>query len=219
MKETLEGQKSIITLLDGTIITLNADSRLRVPKTFTKNKREVFLEGEAFFEVAHDSTSPFIVHSGKFDVTVLGTVFDVKAFPGENKYLVSLVKGKVKVSDNVTGPKRSETILKPDEQFSFNYETSKSNVENFDYLQATGWKDNILIFNNTPLKEVFVQLQRAYGVKFTLQYKKFENFKIKANFQNDSFWTIVKILKAVTGLEYKTAGDSNELKEIIFYKS
>jgi len=217
IKTTLPGQKSIITLLDGTSITLNSDSKLRFPKNFSGNTREVYLEGEAYFEVAHGPSSPFIVHSGNFDVTVLGTVFDVKAFPNENIYSVSLVNGKVNVTNAFL--EGGTFVLKPDEQFSFDKTTGKNKIGNFDNQQVTGWKDNILIFDNTKLSDVLVQLERAYGIGFKLENESYGNLKIKADFRNASFWTIVKVLKTAAELDYKTVSNNNkELQKIIFYK-
>ena len=97
-KATIAGQKSIITLYDGTTITLNAGSKLKYPKSFQGDTREVYLEGEAYFEVAHNPDKPFIVHSGKFTTIDLGTAFNIKAFSDENDFKVSLISGKVSVS-------------------------------------------------------------------------------------------------------------------------
>ena len=218
-KVTEAGQKSIITLIDGTEVTLNADSKLRFQANFQGKTREVYLEGEAYFEVVHDSTMPFIVHSGNFNVTVLGTEFDVKAFPGENNYSVSLVKGKAKVTSEKEKTNLKEVILHPDQQYEYNNATGQAKVGNFNELQVTGWKENILIFDNASLGEAFIQLERAYGVKFNLEDKSLSNIKIKANFKNASFWTIVKVIQSATNLDYRTvSGDNKELKEIMFYK-
>lgn len=218
-KVTQLGQKSIITLLDGTTITLNANSKLRFPANFNSKMREVYLEGEAYFEVAHDSTSPFIVHTGNFRVTVLGTVFDVKDFPDENNYSVSLVKGKVKVTKDKAKRKSYNVILQPNQQFSYNKITGVDKIKNFDYQEVAGWKKNILVFNNTPLKEVFVQLGREYGLNFKLNDKSLSDIKINANFKNEPFWIIVNVIQSATDLAFKTvSNERNELKEIIFFK-
>ncbi len=217
-KTTHPGQKSIITLLDGTTITLNADSKLKFPRNFKDDTRNVYLEGEAYFEVAHDTSKPFIVHTSNFDIKVVGTVFDVKAFPNESINTISLVTGKVKVTIGHRGSKNGDIILKPDQQFNYNFKSKKDYITGFDLQQVTGWKDNVLVFNNTSLAEVFVQLRRAYGIEFILEDKASSNIKIKANFKNDSFWTVVRIISAVTGLEYRSVGQANELRKIIFYK-
>ncbi|MHB1686198.1 MAG: FecR family protein [Ignavibacteriaceae bacterium] len=217
-KVTDLGHKSIITLNDGTKITLNADSKLKFPTKFESKKREVYLEGEAYFEVAHDSIKPFIVHSGKFSTTVLGTKFDVKAFPNENDFTVSLVKGKVRVSKTDSRLSNNEIILTPDQQFIYDKTTGTEKIDHFDYLQTVGWKDNILIFDNIPLEKALVQLDRYFGVKFELADNSYGSLKIKGNFKNESFWTIVKVIKYATGLAYKTISKGNKIQEINFYK-
>jgi len=218
-KKTEAGQKSIITLLDGSTVTLNANSKLRTPKNFYEKTRDVYLEGEAYFDVVHDSTMPFIVHVHNFDVTVLGTEFDVKTFPNENSCSVSLIKGKAKVTSENLKTNLKEVILYPDQRYTYNNTTGQGKVGSFNYLQVTGWKDNILVFDNTSLGEVFIQLERAYGIKFRLEDKSFSAIKIKANFKNASFWTIVKVIHSATNLDYKTVSNyENGLKEIIFYK-
>jgi ferric-dicitrate binding protein FerR (iron transport regulator) len=219
-KVTKPGEKSRITLFDGTSITLNADSKFKFPNNFNSETREVYLEGEAYFEVAENPSKPFIVHTGNFTITVLGTVFNVKSFPRENSHYVSLINGSVRVINDKQELKSEEIILKPDQQFSYDKITGKNKINSFNLMQVTGWKVGVQIFNDTPLHEVLVQLQREYGVGFRLEDKASGELKITANYERASFWTIVKSLKALTGLEYRTVGDDkkNELKEIIFFR-
>jgi ferric-dicitrate binding protein FerR (iron transport regulator) len=89
------GQKGQVVLADGTKISLNSGSKLRYPSNFNGTSREVFLEGEAYFDVAHNEEKPFLVHSGKLTVKVLGTVFNLKAYSGENKIETTLISGSV----------------------------------------------------------------------------------------------------------------------------
>lgn len=213
-KITRPGEISTLTFLDGTKIILNADSKLKYPSVFQNNLREVFLEGEAYFEVAHTDNIPFIVHSEDLSTTVLGTKFNVKAFPEEKDIFVSLVEGKVKVSIAHNG----ETLLNPEEQLSFNKASRTEEVSGFNLLQVVGWKDNILIFDDVTLEKALVVLERLYDVKFELADTSFGKMTIKANFENASFWTIVKVIKSLTALEYKTEIKNSELQKIIFYK-
>ena len=213
-KTTSLGQKSILTMLDGTKIILNAESSLKYPKHFDKNKREVFLKGEAYFEVTHDSERPFIVTSDNISTTVLGTKFNIKSFPEDKEIAVSLVEGSVKINSESS----EEIFLTPSQQLLYDKTTGREEVGQFDVLQVTGWKDNILIFNNVSLEKAFAELERSFGVEFQLQDDSLKNTKIKANFKNESFWTIVKVIKSATGLKYKTIAKEGELQRIIFYK-
>ncbi|MGD1043944.1 MAG: FecR domain-containing protein [Bacteroidota bacterium] len=219
-KKTVMGEKVILTLLDGTKVTLNADSKLKYPVRFGEESREVSLQGEAYFEAAHDDTKPFIVHSGGVTTTDLGTKFNVKAFPDENNVTVSLEDGKVKVRAGTTETQKNtrEILLAPTQQFVFDKENEISTVETFDLQKAIGWKDNILIFDNEPLSKVLVPLERYFGVKFEIANPALANRIVKANFKNESFWTVVTVMEKATGLTYKTDKDNNEIKKIVFYE-
>lgn len=215
-KSTEMGEKSIVTLLDGTTITLNADSKLKYPRKFEDRSREIYLEGEAYFEVAHDTAHPFIVHASNISTTVLGTHFNVSAFEGEKEITVSLVEGSVKVSADKN--RKGEVILSPKQQLVFDREDETSKVEIFNSQSAIGWKDNIFVFNDERLEKIFVQLERTYGVRFELADKSFKNKKIKANFKSESLWTVVEVIKHATGLSAKSVQENNDVKKIVFYK-
>ena len=176
------------------------------------------MEGEAYFEVTHDVIKPFIVHSGNISTTDLGTKFDVSAFPNEETIIVSLEEGKVEVSTNKSGTQKEDIILSPSQQLIYNKEKAISKIEQFDLEKTIGWKDNILVFDNEPLSKVLIPLERYFGVKFEIADQSLANRTIKANFKNNSFWTVTEVLKKATGLTYKTIQENNELKKIIFYE-
>jgi ferric-dicitrate binding protein FerR (iron transport regulator) len=217
-KRTVMGEKIIVTMIDGTKITLNADSKLKYPVHFGEESREVYLEGEAYFEVTHDANKPFIVHTGDVSTTDLGTKFNVCAFPNEESIIVSLEEGKVEVSKNESGAKNGNLILAPTQQWIYNKEEETNKIEQFDFQKAIGWKDNILVFDNEPLSNVLMPLERYFGVKFEIADQSLANRTIKANFRNESFWTVVKVLEKATGLTYKTMKENNELKRVVFYE-
>ncbi|NJD21706.1 MAG: DUF4974 domain-containing protein [Melioribacter sp.] len=217
-KTTKMGEKWIVSLSDGSRIILNADSKLKYPEHFTNSSREVFLEGEAYFEIHHDTTNPFIVHSGNLSTKVLGTKFNVSAFPNEKEISVSLVEGKVEVAKKEADSEERIVILKPRQQLVYNKVKEISTFDQFDEQTAVGWKDNKLVFRKEPFASVLVKLERTYGVKFELQDKSFSSQKITANFQNESLWTVSESLKKLTGLQYKTVKENNVTKKIVFYK-
>ena len=217
-KKTVMGEKSIVTLLDGTRITLNAGSKLKYPVRFGEDSREVILEGEAYFEVAHNANKPFIVHSGNISTKDLGTKFDVCAFPNEATIAVSLEEGAVEVSAAASGARSREIVLSPAQQFVYNRENETSTIDSFDFQKTIGWKDNILVFDNEPLSKILLPLERYFGVKFEIAEPAFTNRTIKANFKNESLWTVVKVLEKATGLTAKTTKENNEIKEVVFYE-
>ncbi len=216
-KVTQLGEKSILTFLDGTKITLNAGSKLKYPSDSDSKVREVYLEGEAYFDVAKDLTRPFVVHSRNISTTVLGTSFDVYAYPEENEIKISLVEGNVKVSKTINKKNEDLIVLNPEQQLIYSIDEGISRVKKFDEQEAAGWKDNVLKFNNEPLQKALVKLERFYGVKFELAKKSAANVKITANFKGDSFHTVAEVIKKLTGLKYKTTTGNNVIKKITFY--
>jgi transmembrane sensor len=214
---TASGEKIMLTLSDNTKIILNADSKLKYPSGFSDKQREVYLEGEAYFEVQHDTSKPFIIHTQNISTTVLGTKFNISAFPEEKGIAVSLVEGKVNVTMGENGSPENAVELLPKQQLVFNKQKKNSIVGEFDYQKTICWKDKNFIFDGETLLTVFSKLERAYGVKFELADKSFSSRKIKINFQNASLWTINESLKKLTGLSYKTITENNEIKKVIFY--
>jgi ferric-dicitrate binding protein FerR (iron transport regulator) len=217
-KKTVMGEKSIVTLLDGTKITLNADSKLKYSSHFGEETREVSLEGEAYFEVARDESKPFVVQSGKVSTTDLGTKFDVSAFPQEETIIIALEEGKVEVSMTRSGAGGGDIVLSPTQQLIYNKKKETSSIEPCDLQKAIGWKDNVLIFDNEPLSKVLIRLERYFGVTFEIADQSLAARTVKANFKNESFWTVAEVLEKATGLTYKTVQENNQLKKIVFYE-
>ncbi|MBA4320702.1 MAG: hypothetical protein C0412_20095 [Flavobacterium sp.] len=217
-KVTVAGQKYLVELGDNSKITLNAGSKIKYPHKFIGSSREVFLEGEAYFEIARDVSHPFIVHSGKLATTVLGTKFNVSAFPAEKNIIVSLIEGSVKVSKESSEAVEGIALLQPKQQLFYNKGESISSFHNFESQEVIGWKDNVLIFKKELFSNVLVKLERNFGIKFEVADKSFNNKKITANFQNESFWTVSETIKKLTGLNYKAVKENNRITKIVFYK-
>lgn len=133
---TPKGSKAFVELPDGTKVWLNAESKLRYPEKFSKNERNVYLEGEGYFDVATDKQRPFIVRTSKINVRALGTAFNVKSYPGEDIIQTTLVNGLVEIEKQETGKDKPSaksadnhiTFLKPNQQATFFKSTSKIDV-------------------------------------------------------------------------------------------
>jgi transmembrane sensor len=138
------GQKLTFKLPDGTIVTLNSESEINYTDGFGDNVRFVNLKGEAYFNVAHNEEKPFIVKTGDIATEVLGTSFNVHAFPDENTMTVAVVEGKVKVI--MENEYASHIILEPREKLTINRSTYHSIKTGFDHTAEVGWKDGILFF-------------------------------------------------------------------------
>lgn len=215
---TQMGQKLILSLPDGSDITMNGDSKLKYPEQFKYNLREVYLEGEAFFQIVHDPQKPFIVHFSNITTTVLGTKFNVNAFKNSEEISVSLVEGKVIVTNKEKNGIKGNVLLAPKQKLVYNFKDDLSKINEFDYLQEVGWKDNILVFKDEPLDMIFARLERAYGIKFVLQSKSYQNIKLTTKFENSTINTVNEVIKKLTGLEYKNVIEQNVITKVIFYK-
>lgn len=155
------GQTKVLLLSDGTQVRLNAGSSLFYPQRFSRlfSRRDVYLDGEAHFDVAKNRSQPFVVHVGNLKVKVLGTHFNVKAYPAEELVTTTLEQGRVKVY----GDKIAMTLL-PDEQAVYNRISGKMTKRSVDSGNYNQWMDGKLLFDQAPLKAIIADLQRRYNV-------------------------------------------------------
>lgn len=217
-KTTTKGQKSTFALSDGTIVKLNAASKIEFPSKFDPDKREVHLEGEAFFEVTRDEARPFTVYSGDIETTVLGTSFNVEAYPEQDEIKVALVSGKVEVKstlDNKSGADigtDNSTILKPNEMATFLKGQNKINKKRFELEEITGWKDGVLVLKNANLAQIREKLENWYGVGIAYTNSRFEEGDITANYYNEPLENVLKSLGYTLRFEYSIKGKEVEIK-------
>jgi transmembrane sensor len=170
MKNTSASDKNI-TLEDGSIVTLEANSSLSYPEHFGDVTREVYLKGEAFFSVKKNPNKPFIVHAGEVTTEVLGTSFRVKSYEDKRTIEVAVVTGRVSVFKNSTEKKRNGLILTPNQQIVFNRETKEivpSIVENPQVIVSSP-TINLMIFEEETLDKVLSKLTKAYGIEIFVE--------------------------------------------------
>lgn len=194
---TDRGQKLKIELLDGTQVTLNANTKLEFPEQFAGGTREVYLTGEAYFQVAHDAAHPFIVHTSVANTLVLGTSFNVR-LTSDNRAEITLVEGKVDVGG---------VILKPHQQAiarsgGVPVEVREVNVEAF-----VDWKDNILRFDNMPLGDAVAVLQDWYGVDITLENPALAACTINATYRKETLKNVLTSISYMLKLTYQQDGN------------
>lgn len=197
IKQTAKGEKLAFTLRDGTMIQLNAESTLKYKPS---SDREVFLEGEAFFDVARDTLHPFIIYTRSITTTVLGTSFNIKAFTNEDDIAVSVVSGKVKVEQQDTTQKKT-LHLTPGEQAVYNHQDTAFTKKKFEYQEAISWKDGRLYFKNARFAEVITTLERWYGVEIDVQRKNIEN-GFSGSYTNRSLESVLEGMSFVLEFEY-----------------
>ncbi|WP_020530104.1 FecR family protein [Flexithrix dorotheae] len=208
-KSVPKGMRATYSMPDGSKIKVNSNSKIRFREDFAQNDvREVFLEGEAFFEVAKNPEKPFVVITNNIRTKVLGTVFNVRAYEGEHDIYVSLVEGSVAVYNKEQNNKAVPVLLTPSDQFIFNKTNSTGNIKSkTDLTSFISWKDNILIFNNEPLGKITEVLENWYGVEIIFQNHQLKNCLIKASFQNEPLNNVLEVLKYATSLHYSTNED------------
>ncbi|WP_184550453.1 FecR family protein [Mucilaginibacter sp. FT3.2] len=192
------GQQKKITLADGTQIILNCGSTLTYAAKFNNTKREVYLDGEAFFNVKHDASRPFLVHTGRLNVQVLGTSFNVRAYRADAKALVSVASGKV----GVNGSKPSGTyMLLPGDRLSYNRdnEFKQDKIKLEDIL---AWQKGILVFHLETIQEIAPVLARYYGIAITLNPHLYANKEVTASFTQKTLPQVLEILSQTAGFKY-----------------
>ena len=172
------GKTSEILLPDGTNVILNAGSRLVFPDKFSGKSREVFLSGEAFFDVRHDSNHPFVVQVNDLKITDLGTQFNVSAYQSDTRVETVLAEGKVTISRNNSGIFDQDTELIPGQMASYNKQTLQTEIQVVDVTDYTLWTDGIIKFESMELSRIVKKLERFYNIRFQFIDLQLETLRI-----------------------------------------
>lgn len=206
--ENPKGKKSRFTLPDGSRVDLNYESSLKFPEEFIGGVRMVELTGEAFFDVQHNDSLPFIVVTGEIETIVLGTTFNIRSKMDSQETEISLVTGKVKVkySGGAEGGKLVD--LSPGEQLSYHRSAGTSEKRTFDIQRVTAWKDGIIIFEDAGFEDFIGELEKWYGVNFQVHGTIPQNWKINGRYKNEKLGDILSGLSFVYGLEYRIQGNN-----------
>ncbi len=205
--EVPRGAKRLLVLPDSTRVWINSECTLKYPEHFVGKTRTVYLVGEAYFEVTKDAAHPFIVSTPEMNVKVLGTGFDVSAYPAK-QISVTLVHGRILAYHvNASGNVESEVILSPGERSIFETKKNVFTVEKVDARFYTSWKDGRLIFKDTPLSEVMQRINRWYNVDMVANDKTIEQFNYTVDFDNDSLPAVLTLLKEMTPIRFTVSGN------------
>jgi transmembrane sensor len=211
-----------LVLADGTKVTLNAGSTFTYPDNFDKATRDVSLAGEGFFEVTKNPKHPFLVHTSKLTVRVLGTVFNVKAYNNDKTVETTLLKGKVQVQ--LTNSPEKTIILVPNEKLTVVNQPIKAWAANnpkqgkIEYqvaalpdvkpeeVKETAWLDNRILFTNDPFEEVAKQIERKYNVQVVFESADLKNEQISGLLDKESLQTAMQIMAQTTPFKYRFEG-------------
>ncbi|MDX9883545.1 MAG: DUF4974 domain-containing protein [Prolixibacteraceae bacterium] len=202
--------RTAFDLPDGSKIWLNAGSSISFPLHFTGKQRLVQLNGQAYFDVKKDR-KPFLIETDKFTIEVLGTAFDVSAYQGE-KASVTLVHGKVSIG-TVTGNK---TILGPGQQALIDAGNGQISKRDVDPNLFVSWKDDLLLFNDEPLDEVVLKLERWYNLDIVIEDESIRKIHVTGTFRYESINEILQLMEITDSIQY--AYNKNERKIILKHK-
>ena len=200
-------QKKQVVLADGSIIRVNSFSQIKYPKVFNRKAREVYLSGEAYFDIKHDATRPFIIHTGKVVTTVLGTAFNIKEDNQLHTIVVTVTRGKVSVANG----KQQLGVITPNQQISFDVVSNKVMQAAVDTKQIIAWEGDIH-FDDIAFADAAAQLQDRFKVKIS-----FTNEKVKAcrftgtALKADKLDDILKVICALNNATYQTKPDGSIL--------
>ena len=207
------GQKSRINLPDGSTAWLNAGSKLSYSNDFNNEARKIYLEGEAYFEVAKNPNIPFEVYTDDLVITALGTSFNVNAFGNKQFEKISLNTGKVKIEClNTTNIRCAPSYLLPGDLAVFSNQSSSISISEFNELDPFGWKDGRIVFHHASFNEVIEVLSRWYNVEFKVVGSLKQEWNYSTTFENEVLENVLKSLKFSEKIEYHMNGSLIEFK-------
>jgi len=185
-----------LLLPDGSTIVLKAGSTVKYPDRFTGSTREVELRGEAYFDIAHNKAKPFIIHTGTVTTTVLGTAFNIKAWPGQKRVIVSVTRGRVRVEE---GHKVLAVLTVNQEvQYNATAEEEKPAVVPADKL-VTDWTKEDMEFDHMTLGTIAQHLSKRYGIEVAITNSQLAAYEIVASFSGtESLQNVLDVLCAIT---------------------
>lgn len=226
------GSKSQVFLPDGTMVWLNAGSKLRYSQTYNTNHRDVYLEGEAYFKVKTNPAKPFIVKTSEMSVKAYGTAFNVKAYPDEGTITTTLVEGIVKIEGADKDLKKFEISLKPQQKLVYTKKSFSANMNSHEMNKKgstakssgissliedspmvvdvgsktslyTSWKDEKWIVERERLDDLVVKLERRFNVTVVYKSEALKEYKISGIIRKETLEQVLDLLKLTTPLKYQ----------------
>jgi len=214
---TEKGQRSKLILPDSSIVWLNSDTKLSYNYS-SKNKRTIILKGQGFFSVVHNKKRPFIVQCGDIKVNVLGTKFDVSAYPQYDKISVALQSGKILLNND-----RNTLDLKliSGEVADYNVKEKKINIHKENVKELTSWKNGELRFKNDPMKLVIEKLERWYNIEIEVKDPQVYKSVFTGAILNKSYEQIFKLIEYSCPVNFDVVNNFNlkELPKIVLYSN
>ncbi|TRX60769.1 DUF4974 domain-containing protein [Fulvivirga sp. M361] len=196
-KTTEPGQKLTVKLPDGSRVYLNSGTRLTYPEVFSDDRR-VTLIGEAFFEVTRNPDKKFIIATGDINTTVLGTSFNINAYPDEKEVEVTVASGRVEVSSS-----DQKFEISRGQQVNYKINEKILTYGDVDIAVYTAWKDGVLQFNGSSLYDIAAELERWYGVEIHFDREQNDQCDLRLSFDDPSLEEVLDQLKVLAGINYQ----------------
>ncbi len=197
------GSRTVVQLSDGTEVNLNYGSKIKYPRNFTGDTREITLEGEAYFDVAHNSDKPFIVKTGKLNVKAVGTEFNVLAYPEDDIIETTLVNGKVVLEQNeLNGYTKAIGAMEPGQHVAYNLKSGKITCTKGSIEKYIAWKGGKLVFDSEPITGVAEKLGRMFNVDIEVA-DNIKDYTYTVTLVNDPLYLVLDLMAEVTDISYK----------------
>jgi ferric-dicitrate binding protein FerR (iron transport regulator) len=207
-KQNAKGVKSTIELADGSKIWLNADSKVQYPALFNGNTREVYLNGEAFFDIAKNPAKPFIIHLSNGTVRVLGTSFNIKAYDSEPVVETSVSTGKVAFIPRLKNNREADTVfLTPNNKVVYRLDEEKITTATTVSSEDKAWTEGKMIFRSMLFEEIAVELERNFGKKVVFKNEEARNYRLTGSFQNNTLTEILYYLAKTKTFTYSISDE------------
>lgn len=205
------GQRVNLKLPDGTLVWLNASSEIVYPAVFSGGKREVRLNGEAYFEVTHNIENPFVVRTEKCDIEVLGTKFNVEAYSNSNNFSTALMEGSVKVTGNDSSSR--PVLLKPNQEVRLkDGRLMVSSINDYDQFR---WREGLVCFKDVAFNELMTRFEKCYGIQIVVENRHLEEYTCSGKFRiSDGVDNALRILQR----NAKYTIERNEDNSVIYIK-
>lgn len=203
------GHISLITLPDGSRVWLNSGSTLSYPAAFGKIRRVELVNGEAFFDIKHDVSHPFIVNYGNLHAQVLGTSFNIKYYKKLNDVRITVVTGLVEVGNQ----KQSFGLISPDKEIIYDQKTSHHNSRVINSHKVAAWKAKEVNLYDVPFEDLMLTIENVYSVKVKYDQETMKNVVTTIHFSSsDDLKQVLEIIKTIHGLNYTINGKEVDLE-------
>lgn len=205
-----KGGEYELILPDGTHVWINSDTKLTFPVSFDTTKREIFLSGEAYFDVTKDPQRPFMVKTENIEIKVLGTQFNVQAYPDDNKIETTLCEGSVNVTDGELG-----VTLTPSQQAVYSKATQILTTRKVDVRLYTAWKEGLFVFENKPLEEIMNTLSRWYNINVFYSNQAVKSYHFTGDLERyGDFRKTLNMIEKSTAIRFIANGNNIMVEEI-----